>query len=177
MPKGGKPMTQPFLSEIRIFSFDFAPRGWAYCAGQILSIQQNAALFSLLGTTYGGNGVTTFALPDLRSRVPVHTGQLAGGSLYTLGEQTGTESVTLTVNQIPQHLHLMQASNSASTGDPSGALPGTPTASKPYRNGPTSAQLAGSTGLTGGNQPHPNIQPYLTVNFSIALQGIFPSRN
>lgn len=171
-------MTQPFLSEIRMFSFDFPPRGWAICAGQILSIQQNAALFSLLGTTYGGNGVTTFALPDLRSRVPVSMGQLSGGSNYTLGEQTGTETVTLISSQIPQHNHVMRADgNGATTGDPTNAIPGSPNASKLYRNGSPDKQLAGSTGLSGGSQPHPNIQPYLTVNFSIALQGIFPSRN
>jgi microcystin-dependent protein len=170
-------MTQPFLGEMRIFSFDFAPRGWASCAGQQMSIQQNSALFSLLGTTYGGNGVTTFALPDLRSCVPVGTGQLAGGSFYQLGGRAGTENVTLTLAQLPQHNHLMQAASGASTGDPTGAIVGTPAASKPYRNGPATAQLANGTGPNGGSQPHSNIQPYLTVNFSIALQGIFPSRN
>jgi len=170
-------MTQPFLSEIRMFAYDFPPRGWALCAGQILSIQQNAALFSLLGTTYGGNGVTTFALPDLRSRVPVHTGQLSGGSNYVLGEQTGTETVTLIQSQLPQHTHFMQAAGAATSGDPTGAIPATSSASKPYRSGPPDKVLAAGTGLSGGSQPHPNIQPYLTVNFSIALQGIFPSRN
>jgi len=170
-------MTQPFLSEIRMFSYDFPPRGWAICAGQILSIQQNQALFSLLGTTYGGNGITTFALPDLRSRVPVSMGQLSGGSSYTLGEQTGTETVTLIQSQLPQHTHLMQAAGSATTGDPTGAIPATSSASKPYRSGSPDKVLAAGTGLNGGSQPHPNIQPYLTVNFSIALQGIFPSRN
>ena len=170
-------MSTPFLSEIRMFSFDFPPRNWATCAGQIMSIQQNSALFSLLGTTYGGNGVQTFALPDLRSRVPLHMGQSSGGSNYVQGQQAGTESVTLNQNQLPQHNHLMQAAGAATTGDPAGALPATPTASKPYRSGAPSVQLATGTGLNGGNQPHPNIQPYLTVNFSIALSGIFPSRN
>jgi microcystin-dependent protein len=170
-------MTQPFLSEIRMFAFDFPPRGWAVCAGQILSIQQNSALFSLLGTTYGGNGVTTFALPDLRSRVPVHAGQLSGGFNYVLGLVTGSESVTLLLSQMPQHNHLMQADgNGATTGDPTNAIPGAPNVSKPYRNGSPDKQLAASA-LNGGTQPHPNIQPYLTVNFSIALVGIFPSRN
>jgi microcystin-dependent protein len=169
-------MTQPFLGEMRMFSFDFAVRGWAFCAGQMLSIAQNTALFSLLGTTYGGNGVNTFALPDLRSRVPL--GQSApASSNYVLGQQGGTENVTLNQNQLPQHNHLMQAAGAATTGDPAGALPATSTASKPYRSGPPSAQLATSTGLNGGSQPHSNIQPYLTVNFSIALQGIYPSRN
>jgi microcystin-dependent protein len=165
-------MTTPYLGEIRIFSFDFAPRGWAYCAGQILSIAQNQALFSLLGTIYGGNGVTTFALPDLRSRVPIHA-----SSSHALGESAGAESHTLTLNQIPQHNHAMAASTSATTGSPGGAIPGTPTAAKPYRNGSVGAQLAPSLANSGNNQPHPNIQPYLTVNFSIALQGIYPSRN
>jgi microcystin-dependent protein len=174
---GEKPMTQPFISEIRMFSFNFPPRGWATCAGQILQIQQNQALFSLLGTTYGGNGVQTFALPDLRSRVPLHVGQSSTGSGYVLGQQAGSESVTLIPNQLPQHNHFMQAAGAATTGDPTGALPATPTASKPYRSGAPSAQLATNTGPNGGNQPHPNIQPYLTVNFSIALVGIFPSRN
>jgi microcystin-dependent protein len=170
-------MTQPYISEIRMFSFDFPPRGWATCAGQILAIQQNQALFSLLGTTFGGNGVTTFALPDLRSRVPVHVGQLAGGSNYVLGEQAGTENVTLLQSQLPQHTHLMQAAGAATTGDPTGAIPATPTANKAYRSGSPNTQLAASTGFSGSTFPHPNIQPYLTVNFAIALQGLFPSRN
>jgi microcystin-dependent protein len=174
---GGKPMTQPFLGEMRMFSFDFAVRGWASCSGQILPIAQNTALFSLLGTMYGGNGQTTFALPDLRGRVPLNQGQALGGSYYSMGQRAGTERVTLNQNQLPQHNHLMQAAGAATTGDPTGALPATSTASKPYRNGPPSAQLATSTGFNGGSQPHSNIQPYLTVNFSIALQGIFPSRN
>ena len=170
-------MTQPFISEIRMFSFDFPPRGWASCAGQIMAIQQNQALFSLLGTTFGGNGVQTFALPDLRSRVPVGVGQSQGGSNYVWGEQTGTESVTLSQLQLPQHTHLMQTAGTATTGNPTNALPATPTENKPYRSGPPVTQLAAGTALSGGNQPHPNIQPYLTVNFAIALQGIFPSRN
>lgn len=170
-------MTTPYLSEIRMFSFDFPPRGWATCAGQILSIAQNTALFSLLGTTFGGNGVTTFALPDLRSRVPLHPGQLGGGSSYVVGEQAGAETVTLLQNQLPQHTHLMQTAGAATTGNPAGAMPATPSANKAYRSGPANAQLASSTTPSGSTQPHPNIQPYLTVNFAIALQGIYPSRN
>lgn len=173
----GKPMTESFIGEIRMFSFDFAPRGWANCSGQIMSIAQNTALFSLLGTTYGGNGVQTFALPDLRGRVPLHQGQALGGSSYTMGEQGGMESVTLYANQIPQHTHAMQAAGAATTGDPDGALPAISAVSKPYRSGPPSAQLATATGLSGGSQPHTNMQPYLTINFSIAIQGIYPSRN
>ena len=173
---GEKPMTQPFISEIRMFSFDFPPRGWASCAGQIMAIQQNQALFSLLGTTFGGDGVQTFALPDLRSRVPVGTGQLGGGSNYVLGQRTGTEGVTLSQPQLPQHNHFMQT-GIANTGDPTNAFLSTQTASKPYRNAAPDPQLARSTESTGGSQAHPNIQPYLTVNFAIALFGIFPSRN
>jgi len=178
-------MTQPFLGEIRAFPWDWSVRGWALCQGQQLSIAQNAALFSLLGTTYGGNGVTTFALPDLRSRVTVGVGQLPGGSQYVLGEQTGTETVTLNVTQMPQHLHLWQASTSAGTQGPplNGYL------AQVVRNpniGTIPAYVAPSGNAVvlgtpianqGGNQPHSNIQPYLCLNYSIALQGIFPSRN
>ena len=172
-------MAQPFLSEIRMFSFNFPPRGWATCSGQILSIAQNQALFSLLGTTFGGNGVQTFALPDLRSRVPVHFGGSGGTSNRVMGETGGQESHTITQVEMPMHNHLMQAVGAApTTGDPSGAIPATPSASKPYRGGPVSTQLAGpGTGFTGGSQPHPNLQPYLTINFAIALQGVFPSRS
>lgn len=178
-------MTQPYLGEIRAFPWDWPVRGWALCQGQQLSIQQNAALFSLLGTTYGGNGVTTFALPDLRSRVSVSMGQMSGGALYTLGEQTGTETVTLNVTQLPQHLHMWQASTSnGSQAAPGGAYLATierppnvgtvPGYAAPSGN---PAVLGTPIGLTGGNQPHTNIQPYLCLNYSIALQGIFPSRN
>ena len=178
-------MTQPFLGEIRAFPWDWAVRGWALAQGQVLSIQQNAALFSLLGTTYGGNGVTTFALPDLRSRVSVGVGSLPGGSFYTLGEQTGTETVTLTIGQLPQHLHLWQASTSAGTQGPpaNGYLaqvvrnPNIGTIPAYVAPGANAVPLGTPIANQGGNQPHPNIQPYLCLNFSIALQGIFPSRN
>jgi microcystin-dependent protein len=178
-------MTQPFLGEIRAFPWDWPVRGWALCQGQQLSIQQNAALFSLLGTTYGGNGVTTFALPDFRSCVSVSFGQLAGGSLYTLGERTGTETVTLNVTQIPQHVHLWKASTAQ--GNQAVAIkdsylatpqePGTGNLNGYAAPAGNPVVLGTSIGIGGGSQPHSNIQPYLALNYSIALQGIFPSRN
>lgn len=165
-------MTEPFLSEVKIVSFNFAPRGWALCNGQLLPINQNQALFSLLGTTYGGNGQTTFALPDLRSRIPIHFG--AG---HTLGEAAGSESVTLTLSQMPAHNHPVSASNA----DPNQGLPtGNMWAngSGAYSsNAPNAAMLPSSVSNVGGSQPHTNLQPFLVLNFIIALQGIFPSRN
>ena len=177
-------MTEPYLGEIRVFPWDWAVRGWALCQGQQLSIAQNAALFSLLGTTYGGNGVSTFALPDLRSRVSTGVGQLPGGSSYTLGEKTGTETVTLLVTQIPQHLHLWKAVTTAGNQTPplNGYL-----ATVNQKNagnipayvapGANAVPLGTAIANAGGSQPHPNIQPYTAMNYSIALQGIFPSRN
>jgi len=182
-------MTQPFLGEIRLFPWDWAVRGWALCQGQTLSIQQNAALFSLLGTTYGGNGVTTFALPDLRSRAAVGVGQLAGGSNYVLGEVTGTETVTLNITQIPQHNHLWAANSAAGDAAPplgnylAGAIvpaTGTPVPTYvPVSGSPPSPVVLNAATLAnnGGSQPHTNLQPYTGLNYSIALQGIFPSRN
>ncbi len=168
----------PFIAEIILFAGNFAPRGWAFCNGQILPIAQNTALFSILGTTYGGNGQTTFALPDLRSRVPVHAGQGPGLSSYTLGQTGGVESVTLTANEMPAHSHT--ATNPAANVDPTSNRPAANLA--PARGGayaPTpAAQLAGPTvAPAGGSQPHSNVQPHLTLNYIIALQGIFPSRN
>ena len=169
-------MSEPFIAQIMMFGGNFAPRGWALCNGQILSIAQNTALFSLLGTTFGGNGQTTFALPDLRGRVPVHPGQGPGLSSVTLGEVGGVETVTLTQNQIAGHGHGVAASN------------GTAGASRPANNflaaGGSYATATDGTVMnpgmiqaSGGSQPHENRQPYLGVNFIIALQGIFPSRN
>lgn len=165
-------MAEPFLSEIRIMSFNFAPKGWAMCNGQLLPINQNQALFSLLGTTYGGDGRVNFALPDLRSRVPIHV-----GSGYTLGQKGGEQAHTLTMSEMPAHNHFVQASsaNGASVL-------------------PTDGLLASATGLygdpvqlttllpatvtnVGGSQAHLNMQPFLTLTFCIALQGIFPSQN
>jgi microcystin-dependent protein len=166
-------MAEPFLAEIRMMSFNFAPKGWAMCNGQFLPINQNQALFSLLGTTYGGNGQTNFALPDLRGRVPTHT----GGTGHFLGEAGGEQAHTLLTAEIPQHVHVASATNAnGTTGIPGGAVLGA------LNNAYTQpAQVTplnpGSISNAGGGQSHQNMQPYLTINFSIALQGIFPSRN
>lgn len=171
-------MAEPFLAEIRIMSFNFPPRGWALCNGQFLPINQNQGLFSLLGTTYGGNGQTNFALPDLRGRTPIHV-----GSGHSLGERSGQETVTLNLSQIPQHTHTMQAnSTNATQPAPTNQLLARGSASNgnPINYYSTLATnlvpLSAPSSTTGGNQPHPNIQPYLTLSFCIALQGIFPSR-
>ena len=165
-----------------MFAGTFAPRGWAFCSGQLLPIAQNTALFSILGTTYGGNGQTTFALPDLRGRAPVHGGQGPGLSTYTIGEQGGTESVTLLSTQMPAHTHTLQADqNAADSTDPAAHLMGnigvgqTPTQ---YSSGSANTAMnPTSIGPAGGSQPHANMQPFLCVNFIIALEGIYPSRN
>jgi microcystin-dependent protein len=170
-------MSNNFIGEIQLYSFGFAPRGWAFCAGQLLPIQQNQALFSLLGTTYGGNGTTNFALPDLRSRVPVHWGNGAGLPSVTLGERAGVENVTLTQSEMPAHSHTPIASSAGPTvGTPVGNTwaTGTPAA---YGSPPNSAMAAAALANAGASQPHPNIQPTIALNFCIALQGIFPSRN
>lgn len=181
-------MDSPYIGSIVLFAGNFAPRGWAFCQGQIMQIATNTALFSILGTTYGGNGQTTFALPDLRSRVPVGQGQGAGLSPYELGEVTGLESVTLTQNQIPAHNHTVQVStdpaNAAAANNnylaaSNGSLAGDPVAVNTYTGTPTANTMLGngSISMTGGNQPHDNIQPSLGMNYIIALVGIFPSRN
>lgn len=170
-------MSEPFLGMIAIYGFNFAPRGWAMCNGQILPIAQNTALFSLLGTTYGGNGQTTFALPDLRSRWPLHFGQGPGLSSYDLGQSAGTETVTLTGQQIPPHQHTVAASDGDATSNkPEG---GVLAQGNQYTNVAPNVQMAPTMipPSGGGGQPHTNIQPYLAINFCIALEGIFPSRN
>jgi microcystin-dependent protein len=166
-------MAEPFLSEIRIMSFVFAPRGWALCNGQLLPINQNQALFSLLGTTYGGDGRVNFALPDLRARTPIHVG---GG--HTLGERGGEQAHTLSIAELPQHTHVVNAANvPASTNTPTNALVlANSTASSLY--GPATnlaAMSPASITNAGGSQAHLNMQPFLTLSFCIALQGIFPS--
>lgn len=169
-------MSDPFIAEIKLFAGNFAPRGWAFCNGQILSIAQNTALFSLLGTTYGGNGQTTFALPDLRSRVPVHPGQGPGLSNVVLGQAAGSETVTLLQTQMPQHGHLVAASNgSAGASRPANNFV---SAGGSYANASDGTTMnPGMVQGAGGGQPHENRQPYLGLNFIIALEGIFPSRN
>lgn len=174
-------MASPFLGEIRMFAGNFAPRGWAFCNGQILSIAQNTALFSLLGTTYGGNGQTTFALPNLQGRVPVHWGQGPGLSPYNLGQQTGQESVTLLQTQLPAHTHPLNAiAGGGNQASPAGNLPAVESTgtSLNYASGaPTITMNPLAVGATGSSQPVPVVQPCLAVSFIIALQGIFPSRN
>jgi microcystin-dependent protein len=167
-------MAEPFIAEIRLFAGNFAPQGWALCDGSILPINQNQALFSLLGTTYGGNGTTNFALPDLRGRAPIHVGQGPGLSPYTLGETSGEETVTLNTNQIPAHQHLQPATNAEEgTNRPGNAVP----ARGGVYAGTSDGSALAPSSPAGGSQPHDNRSPYLVVTFIIALQGIFPSRN
>ena len=168
-------MAQPYVGEIRMFAGNFAPAGWMFCEGQLLPISEYETLFNLIGTTYGGDGQTTFALPDLRGRVPVHF-----GNGFTLAETGGAETVTLTVNQIPAHSHPFLATNNQASGtSPTNQVPGTTQAATitPYGTDAPLAQLAASSiGSDGGSQPHNNFQPYLCVDFIISLFGIFPSQ-
>jgi microcystin-dependent protein len=170
---------EPFIGQIEAFGFNYAPKGWALCNGALLSIAQNSALFSLLGTVYGGDGITTFALPDLRGRVAINQGSSPGGRTYAMGQMGGQEQITLITPQMPSHSHVAIVH----------ALNGTPDSSEPggaflaeadvYSTGaPNTVMNAGSVtnAVAGGNQPHENMQPYLTINYCIALQGIFPSR-
>jgi microcystin-dependent protein len=170
--------SDPYLGELCLFPYNFAPRGWAFCSGQTLSIAQNQALFSLLGTTYGGNGQTTFALPDLRGRAPISAGQGPGLGSYSLGEVGGVEAVTLGVGQLPAHNHGVNASSSATSKNPNNAVPGYTSGGSSYDTGSPNEQMAASMiGNTGGSQPHENRPPYLAMSWCIALEGIFPSRN
>ena len=167
-------MAEPFLSEIRIFSFGFAPKGWALCNGQLLPINQNQALFSLLGTTFGGDGRVNFALPDLQGMTPIHVGQG-----HTLGEKGGEQAHTLSINELPLHTHVAQGSSSdATVAIPTGALLARSAPGNPYI-GPTNlgALNPATVANVGGSQAHLNMQPFLVLNFCIALQGIFPSPN
>lgn len=167
---------EPFIGMITMFGGNFAPRGWAMCNGQLLPISSNSALFSILGTTYGGDGVSTFGLPDLRGRAPVHAGQGPGLSNYALGEKTGTEAVTLTTAQIPSHTHAVQGNDEPPNAQsPRNGLLG---GADIYNNRPAeSAMDASAVTSTGGGQAHSNIQPVLAVNYIIALEGLYPSRN
>ena len=167
-------MAEPFLSEIRIFGFNFPPKGWAFCNGQFMPINQNQALFSLLGTTYGGNGQTTFALPNLQGRAPIHE-----GSGHTLGEAAGSSSVTITQQTMPQHLHFLQGtSTDANSALLANGVPGRLGATI-YSNNISALTPFDPSSVTnvGGSQAHTNMQPYLVLNFCIALIGIFPSQN
>ena len=166
-------MSDPFLAEIKMVGFNFAPRGWALCDGQLLPIAQNSALFSLLGTTYGGDGRTTFALPDLRGRAPMHV-----GSGVNLGSKAGAETVTLTESQLPVHVHQRANTDQARSNTPLGnLLSGRARRGKAVWTPPVNRVSLGSDTAAGGGQPHNNMQPYLVLNFCIALQGVFPSRN
>lgn len=168
----------PYLGEIRIFSFNFAPKGWAMCNGQLLAISSNTALFSLLGTYYGGNGTSTFALPDLRSRLPIHQGQGQGLSPYNVGQNGGTESVTLNTQQMPQHNHNVQVFNApGSTNRAGGNYLADSTSGNLYQSAQNSSLNAAAVSFNGNSQPHNNLQPYLTVTFCIATAGIYPPRN
>lgn len=169
-----------FIGTIKAFGFNFAPRGWALCQGQLLPIAQNTALFSLLGTTYGGNGTTTFALPDLRGRMPIGQGQGPGLSNYVMGQMGGTENTSLIANNLPAHSHTLNAySEAGDVASPANALLATSGTLDPeYRASGTGVTMAaGAIGVTGGGQPFNNVQPYLVVNYSICVNGIFPSRN
>jgi len=174
-------MADPFVAEIRIFPFNFAPKGWAFCDGQLLPISQNTALFSLLGTTYGGNGQSNFALPDMQGNAPMHPGQGPGLSLHDLGEMGGSDNVTLLESEIPAHNHSMMAQNQPAQLDAPGpdrtfsrSSGGFAYKASPYNQ---IVQLsANMIGPAGGDQPHNNMMPYLTLNFCIALQGVFPPR-
>jgi microcystin-dependent protein len=173
-------VSEPFLSEIRIFSFNYAPRSWAQCNGQLLPINQNQALFSLLGTTYGGNGQTNFALPDMRGNAPLHEG---GG--FTLGQRGGEQNHTLTQSELPTHVHDFSANTCVASAS-ANATVGPPTNNYWANHGKTTYSTGGvslaamspqAVGNFGGSQPHQNMQPYLVLNFCIALVGVFPSQN
>jgi microcystin-dependent protein len=169
-------MSDQFVAEIRIFPFNFPPTGWAFCDGQLMPISQNTALFSLLGTTYGGDGKSTFALPDLQGSAPMQPGQGQGLSLRDLGEMSGVESITLLQSEIPLHTHVIQTSDDdANNADPSAKYfgRGNPIYQPPAALGTMAVQTIAPA---GGGLPHNNMQPYLTLNFCIALQGIFPQR-
>jgi microcystin-dependent protein len=169
-------VAEPFLSELRMMSFPFPPKGWALCNGQLLPINQNQPLFSLLGTTYGGDGRVNFALPDLRGRVPTHT----GGQGHTLGERGGEQAHTLAISEIPQHVHTLTATSAATTTNlPAGNLLAQSAATDPVYASASNLVAMGPNSIVavGGSQAHLNMQPFLVINFCIALQGVFPSQN
>ena len=171
-------MADPFVAEIRIFPFNFAPKGWAFCDGQILPLSQNTALFSLLGTTYGGDGKSNFALPNMQGNAPMHPGQGPGLSLHDLGETGGSETVSLLESEIPSHSHAMSVSSQLATANkPGGQLWAMGDGINLYATpSPLVSMSDNALAPAGGDQPHNNMQPYLTLNFCIALQGVFPPR-
>ena len=171
-------MGQPYVGEIRMFAGNFAPNGWMFCEGQTLPISENDVLFQLIGTTYGGDGESTFNLPNLASRVPIHMGTGPDGTTYQIGEAAGTEQETLSIQQIPNHTHTFLASaNTASVLSPNGNVTGDDNATQVYRPGPATVQF-NTQAITpvGGSQPHENTQPFLCINFIISLFGVFPSQ-
>lgn len=176
-------MAQPYVGEIRLFAGNFAPAGWAFCNGQLMAISENEALFQLIGTTYGGDGQATFALPDLQGRVPIHQGTANFGSTFAIGQLGGSETVTLTTQQMPAHNHVLHASANASTAGagPAGNLTAntSATTSTPIYSAatPGTAMAPSGIGPTGGNQPHDNMAPFQCVSFIISLFGIFPTTN
>jgi microcystin-dependent protein len=173
-------MADPFVAEIRMFPFNFAPKGWAFCNGQLLPISQNTALFALLGTFYGGDGKSTFALPNLQGSAPIHTGEDQSNVSWDLGQIGGTETVTLLESEIPAHIHNIRAAEEPATLLPPGPdrVLSRSSGANAYLNPPGALVSMAPQALspTGGSQPHNNMQPYLTVNFNIALQGVFPQR-
>ncbi len=169
-------MSEPFVGEIRMFAGNFAPRGWAFCDGQLLAVSQNDALFSLLGTIYGGDGRTTYGLPDLRGRIPIHAGSGPGLSPRRLGAKSGVEKVTLTTNQLPSHTHTFKASTSNGTNDsPQGTVFGSGIADV-FHSTATENMRSTMVTDTGGSRSHSNLMPFLCIHFIIALFGIYPSR-
>jgi microcystin-dependent protein len=168
-------MGQPYVGEIRMFAGNFAPAGWLFCDGSLLSISEYETLFQLIGTTYGGDGQETFALPNLSGRVPIHQGASQGGSTHVIGEASGVEEVTLTPSQIPQHTHLLPVATSAGSSEsPVGGIPAASPADVLWGRGQPTQPMT-TTSQAGGSQPHPNLQPYTCLNYIISLFGVFPS--
>lgn len=170
---------EPFIGEIKLFGGNFAPRGWAFCEGQLLSIAQNSALFSILGTTYGGDGITTFALPDLRGRVAIHPGTGPGLTSHSLGQRGGAEEITLNTGNLPPHSHTLSpgaSAGAAETGDPANAFPAA-SSEDVYSSASDTTMGESTTSSVGSGTPVSNVQPYLALNWIIALVGVFPSRS
>jgi microcystin-dependent protein len=172
-------MSSPFVGEVRAFPFNFPPKGWAFCNGQLLPLSQNTALFSLLGTVYGGDGKSTFALPDLQGNIPISQGQGAGLQDYFIGQSSGSETVTLLLTELPQHIHNLMADsdNGPDNGNPANAALSQPAAIYSSATTPITQFAFQSLSPQGGSLPHNNMMPYLTLNFCIALQGVYPARS